>query len=149
MQNPFRAIVIAAAVGAALTSAAPAKAQSEIRLVASHPRNEAEVVAPVERVSLAFNQVVDLMSLEIEAEDGTVTVIYDLFKTPDSPRQASNFTDDLKTAVTLPGKYYVNYAASATIGKTTSTAAGSITFTVTDPNAPPAHDTASSGSHPE
>lgn len=121
---------------AAIAAASPASAQHDLRLVASHPRNDAEVAAPVERVSLAFNQVVDLTHLDIEAEDGTITVVYDLFETPDNPRQASNFTDDLKQAVTAPGKYYLNYGASATTGKSTSTAAGSITFVVTDPNAP-------------
>lgn len=149
MHTLFRAIAITAAFGAALISAAPAQAQNEIRLVASHPRNDAEVAAPVERVSLAFNQVVDLTSINIEAEDGAITVIYDFFENPDNPRQASNFTDDLKAAVTAPGKYYVNYGASATIGKTTSTVAGFITFTVTDPNAPPADDAVSSASNPD
>ena len=126
---------IAAAMTITLGLAAQAAAQSEVRLVASHPRSETEVNAPVERVSLAFNRVVDLTHLDIEAADGTITVIYDVFETPDNPRQASNFTDDLKQAVTTPGKYYVNYGASVTVGQSTSTLAGFIGFTVTDPEA--------------
>ncbi|MDZ3831885.1 MAG: hypothetical protein U0S50_08720 [Sphingopyxis sp.] len=68
------------ATTAAIAAALPAAAQTDVRLVASHPRNDAEVTAP--------------------------------------------------------GKYYVHYGASVTAGKTISAVAGSITFTVTDPNAP-------------
>jgi methionine-rich copper-binding protein CopC len=135
MQIRNRPLAIAIAIAAAFVVPAPALAQGEVRLVASHPRNETQVAAPVERISLAFNQVVDLTRVDVEAEDGTITVIYDSFETPDNPRKASNFTDDLKKAVTAPGKYYVNYGASATMGKTTSTVAGFITFTVAEPDA--------------
>jgi methionine-rich copper-binding protein CopC len=135
MPSIFRQCAIAAATAALFATSTPASAQSEVRLVASHPRNDAQVAAPVERVSLAFNQVVDLTHIDIEAEDGTITVVYDVFETPDNERKANNFTDDLKQAVTAPGKYYVNYGASVTTGKTTSTVGGWITFTVTDPDA--------------
>ncbi|MDZ3832331.1 MAG: copper resistance protein CopC [Sphingopyxis sp.] len=138
MPTPFRslALVMALALGSSAVYAQP-PANSEVsaapRFATSNPRDGSVVSGTLEQISLAFTAEVDLTYLDVEKPDGTKILLFDRFADGAQDRRANSFVDSLPHPLDQPGHYYINYGASFTIGRSTSTLAAYTSFEIAAP----------------
>lgn len=110
----MRLAPILAALLAAVLTAAPAAAELPApELTASFPANQEEVEAPLDAITLIFAAETDLVNVTIITPDQRRLVLHDA-ATADESRRDTMFVLSLPEAVTLPGVYLVEIAASVT-----------------------------------
>ena len=122
------AVVLAlAAVPASATLPAP-------ELTAITPADESEIAGPLGEVTLAFAATVDLVEVALVTPDQRRVMLHDAFN-GDPDRKGDSFVLPLPEAVSLPGAYVIEVAASVTdpADGSASTMAVHTAFTIAEP----------------
>lgn len=110
----MRCAPILALLLAAVLTAAPAAAELPTpELIGAFPADQEEVEAPLDAITLIFAAETDLVNVTIITPDQRRLVLHDA-ATADEARRDSMFVLSLPEAVTLPGVYLVEIAASVT-----------------------------------
>ena len=110
----MRCAPILALLLAAVLTAAPAAAELPApELIGAFPADQEEVEAPLDAITLIFAVETDLVNVTIITPDQRRLVLHDA-ATADEARRDSMFVLSLPEAVTLPGVYLVEIAASVT-----------------------------------
>lgn len=110
----MRCAPILALLLAAVLTAAPAAAELPApELIGAFPADQEQVEAPLDAITLIFAAETDLVNVTIITPDQRRLVLHDA-ATADEARRDSMFVLSLPEAVTLPGVYLVEIAASVT-----------------------------------
>lgn len=110
----MRCAPILALLFAAVLTATPAAAELPApELIGAFPADQEEVEAPLDAITLIFAAETDLVNVTIITPDQRRLVLHDA-ATADEARRDSMFVLSLPEAVTLPGVYLVEIAASVT-----------------------------------
>ena len=110
----MRCAPILALLLAAVLTAAPAAAELPApELIGAFPADQEQVEAPLDAITLIFAAETDLVNVTIITPDQQRLVLHDA-ATADEARRDSMFVLSLPEAVTLPGVYLVEIAASVT-----------------------------------
>lgn len=110
----MRCAPILALLLAAVLTAAPAAAELPApELIGAFPADQEQVEAPLDAITLIFAAETDLVNVTIITPDQRRLVLHDA-ATEDEARRNSMFVLSLPEAVTLPGVYLVEIAASVT-----------------------------------
>lgn len=107
--HPIR--LMAAALAAALLAAPAAAALPAPELIGAFPADQEEIEAPLDAITLIFAAETDLVNVTIVTPDQRRLVLHDA-ATAEEERKDAMFVLPLPEAVSLPGTYLIEIAAS-------------------------------------
>jgi methionine-rich copper-binding protein CopC len=131
----MRLISVLAAALVMVPAAGPASAALPApELTAITPADESEIGAPLSEVTLTFATTVDLVEVALVTPDQRRFMLHDAFN-GDPDRKGDSFVLPLPEAVSLPGAYVIEIAASVTDPADGSASTMSVhsSFTLADP----------------